>query len=49
MVDIIVGLIIIGIASISIWKYRSEKKKGAKCVGCPYSPTTGDGKGCNCG
>ena len=49
MVDIIVGLVIIAITSISIWKYSSEKKKGAKCVGCPYSSSKGNGNGCSCG
>jgi len=48
MVDLIVGLVILSIASLSVWKYRSEKKKGAKCVGCPYSPKNGDGSGCSC-
>ncbi|WKY46428.1 FeoB-associated Cys-rich membrane protein [Eubacteriaceae bacterium ES3] len=44
MANLIVGLIIIGVTSASIWKYRSEKKKGAKCVGCPHS----SGSNCSC-
>lgn len=37
MINIIVGVIlvaVVGAASLYIWK---EKKKGKKCIGCPYS------------
>ena len=37
IVLVIVGLIV-GAAAGYIWK---EKKKGVKCVGCPYSSTCG--------
>ena len=47
MADIIVGLVIIGISAISIGVYRNEKKKGAKCVGCPYSGS--NDTNCSCG
>lgn len=40
----LVGLIV-GAAAGYIWK---EKKKGVKCVGCPYSGTCGGNcSGCN--
>jgi len=42
VIVIIVILIIVAVASAKIY---SEKKKGAKCVGCPYSQS---GAGCNC-
>ena len=37
IVLVIVGLIV-GAAAGYIWK---EKKKGVKCVGCPYAKTCG--------
>ena len=36
MGDIIVALIIIAILTFSIRKIAVEKKKGAKCIGCPH-------------
>jgi len=39
MANLIVSLVIIGIISLSIMKIISEKRKGVKCVGCPYSGT----------
>lgn len=47
MGNIIVLAIIVGILSASVWKYRSEKKKGAKCVGCPLSGSNGSSS-CSC-
>ena len=46
MENIIVGLILLTIVVIAIAKIYHEKKKGAKCVGCPYSQTK-DSK-CSC-
>ncbi len=37
MVNFIVALILIVIVAIAIRKIVVEKKKGAKCIGCPYS------------
>ncbi len=46
MRDIIVILIILAIVGAAIIKLLREKKKGVKCIGCPYS---GTGKGnCSC-
>ena len=36
MANLIVGLVIISIVAMSIRKIVVEKKKGAKCIGCPY-------------
>lgn len=36
MTNIIVGLIIVAILGLAIRKIVVEKKKGAKCIGCPY-------------
>jgi hypothetical protein len=44
MSNIIVGLVILIIVATSILKIISEKRKGAKCVGCPYSRD----ENCNC-
>ena len=46
MVDIIVGIIIVAILSLSIRKIIIEKKNGAKCIGCPHGGSTKDS---NCG
>jgi len=45
MTDIIVGAIILVIIVAAILKIISEKRKGAKCVGCPYSTSNTN---CNC-
>jgi len=37
MGNIIVTVIILAIVAAAIAKIVSEKKKGAKCIGCPYS------------
>ena len=39
MANVIVSLVILGIVGLSIAKIVSEKKKGVKCIGCPYSGT----------
>ncbi len=46
MANIIVSLVILGIVSLSIAKIVSEKRKGVKCIGCPYGGTN---KAKNCG
>ncbi len=48
MGNIIVILIILGIVSASITKIIIEKKKGAKCVGCPASYSSSNKKNCGC-
>jgi len=49
MGNIIVIIVIIAILGGAIAKLVSEKKKGAKCIGCPYSGTHNNGaSGCNC-
>lgn len=46
MANIIVMIIILTIVMAAIYKIVIEKRKGAKCVGCPYSQT--DGSSCSC-
>ena len=46
MSNLIVGLVILLIISGAAGKIISEKKKGAKCIGCPYSNSGEDN--CNC-
>lgn len=41
MGNIIVGIIILAIVVAAIAKIVIEKKKGAKCIGCPYSKAAG--------
>ena len=45
MANLIVGLIIVALISGAVGKLIIEKKKGAKCVGCPYSEGEDD---CSC-
>lgn len=40
-IDIILLLIIVVIASGIILYIRNEKKKGSKCIGCPYGKQCG--------
>lgn len=47
MTDIIVTLIILGIVGAAITKIIIEKKRGAKCIGCPYSGTSKSNCDCN--
>ena len=37
MGNVILLAVILGILGLSISKVISEKKKGAKCIGCPHS------------
>ena len=43
---IIIGVIVLVIGGASFYIYR-EKKRGAKCIGCPYAKQCG-GKECSC-
>lgn len=46
MVNVIVGLVILLIVSLSVIKIISEKRKGVKCVGCPHGCS--NSSKCNC-
>lgn len=45
MGNIVVVIIILGIVAAAIAKVVIEKRKGAKCIGCPYSKSSGS---CSC-
>lgn len=47
MANLIVALVILIIIAGAAAKIIIEKKKGAKCVGCPYSGSTEDNCSCN--
>lgn len=47
MVNIIVAIIIIVIIGFALARLYLEKKKGSKCVGCPYSNANGSNN-CHC-
>ena len=47
MSNIIVILIILSIISAAIAKIIIEKKKGAKCIGCPYGGKSKSNCSCN--
>jgi hypothetical protein len=46
MANLIVSLVILSILSLSIAVIINEKRKGVKCIGCPYGGTN---KAQNCG
>ncbi|MFZ5969290.1 MAG: FeoB-associated Cys-rich membrane protein [Bacillota bacterium] len=47
MSNIIITLVILGIITAAIAKIIIEKKKGAKCIGCPSGGTSKRNCGCN--
>ncbi|MDF2545150.1 MAG: hypothetical protein K0R93_48 [Anaerosolibacter sp.] len=47
MSNIIVILVILAIVGAAIAKIVIEKKKGAKCIGCPSGGTSKSNCGCN--
>lgn len=47
MGDIILAIIILVIISGSIYKIVKEKRKGTKCIGCPYGQTCTDKYNCS--
>ena len=49
MQDIIVGIILVAILGAAGAYIGKQKKKGAKCIGCPHSKTCGKGGFCSCG
>jgi len=48
MMNLVVVLIILVIVSLSITKIVLEKRRGAKCIGCPHGGTKSKNSGCNC-
>lgn len=48
MANIIVSVIIIGITTLAIIKIVTEKRKGAKCIGCPLSGSVEKNNSCSC-
>lgn len=47
MANIIVTIIILTIVGAAIAKLVIEKRKGAKCIGCPFSQSDDCSCGCN--
>ena len=43
LIDIVIIAVIVAIVGFVIWYLRREKKRGAKCIGCPSG-----GNCCNC-
>ncbi len=46
--NIIVAVILVAIVVAAVAKIIVEKKKGAKCIGCPYGKGSEGGYGCCC-
>lgn len=46
MPNIIVIIVILAIVGLAIAKIINEKRKGAKCIGCPYGGS--NKKSCSC-
>ena len=47
MTDVIVIALIVLIIGGAVWYIIREKKKGKKCIGCPYASSCGS-KNCSC-
>ena len=47
MANIIVTIIILAIVAAAIVKIVIEKRKGAKCIGCPHSQAGNGSCSCN--
>ncbi|NLM60436.1 MAG: hypothetical protein GX194_15280 [Clostridium sp.] len=45
MENLVVAIVILAIVAVSVTKIVIEKKRGAKCIGCPVSKSSG---GCCC-
>ncbi len=37
MIDVIVVVVIISIVGLALLYIRKEKKRGVKCIGCPFA------------
>ncbi len=48
MANIAVILVLLGIITLSVRKIVIEKRKGTKCIGCPYSGKNGGKGSCSC-
>ena len=49
MDNLIVIIVIVAIVGGALWYIRREKRRGAKCIGCPDSGTcSGQCSGCGC-
>lgn len=48
MVNAVILLVVAAIVGGAVFYIRREKKRGVKCVGCPYAKTCGGNCGC-CG
>lgn len=44
--DMLVLLVIALLVAAAVFYIRKEKKKGAKCIGCPYSGSCGKKDSC---
>lgn len=48
MVDFIVTIVILSIVALAIFYIQKEKKKGVKCIGCPFADTCSSRNKKNC-
>lgn len=48
MTDFLVALVVLLIICLAVVYIVKEKKKGAKCIGCPAAGTCGKNAKCSC-
>ena len=48
MVNIILIVVLLAIVGLIIWYLVSKKKKGEKCICCPYAKQCGKEQDCKC-
>lgn len=46
--DWILAGVILVVVGVAVWYIIKEKKRGRKCIGCPYSGSCASKGSCNC-
>lgn len=48
MADLMIVLVIVAIISIALYYIKKEKKRGIKCIGCPFAQQCSHNQAKNC-
>lgn len=48
MENFVIAAIVLVIISLAVFYVARAKKKGKKCIGCPYADCPSRNKGCSC-
>ncbi len=47
MDNVIIFLLVLAVVGLAVWYIVNSKKKGQKCIGCPYSKECSSKGNCN--